>query len=45
MGAKQMKLPDQTTFGGDAMSLKLSNINNEVKATEVINLQSGHCPL
>lgn len=36
---------DQATFGGEVMSLKLSKINNEVKANEVINLQSGHCPL
>jgi hypothetical protein len=34
-GAKRKKLPDQTTFGGEAMSLKLSNIDNEVKATKL----------
>lgn len=43
--AKRKKLPDQRAFGGKAMSLELSNINKEVKATKVINLQSGHCPL
>jgi hypothetical protein len=45
MGAKRRKLPDQVTFGGEVMSPNLSNINNEVKAIEAINLKSGHCPL
>jgi hypothetical protein len=43
--AKRRKLPDQATFIGEVMSLKLDKINNGVKAIEVINLQSGHCPL
>jgi hypothetical protein len=45
MGAKRRNLPDQIAFGSEVMSLKLSNINKEVKAIEVTNLKSGHCPL